>query len=108
MHAVFRKQIFGSLLVSPTSNKYKENSIIQESKRTIENLEETIAHLKGQRSSEQKEKDIVKKEYQHLIQVLRSKGRNLNDLKHQLTQKEEEISQWRNRSFLRKVLDLFK
>lgn len=104
MNVVFRKQIFGNILVSPTSDKYKENQVILE----LNELKNKILDKENKfKSLIEKHNELVNKYNKknsaniELNEVIQSKKEQLQSLK-------TEIAELKNKSRIDKIIDAFK
>jgi hypothetical protein len=104
MNASFRKQIFGNILVSPTSNKYKENEIIKklnESENNSIKLKDKIKDLINENNKIVTEDNQIKTENISLKKEISSKNRQIYSLNN-------EILELKNKTRIKKIFDLFK
>ena len=104
MNVTFRKQIFGNILVSPTSDKYKENQVILE----LNELKNKILDKENKfKSLIEKHNELVNKYNKknsaniELNEVIQSKKEQLQSLK-------TEIAELKNKSRIDKIIDAFK
>ena len=101
MNVVFRKQIFGNILVSPTSDKYKENEIITELNNRIVNKNKEIKTLTDRSNKIEIEYNNQTLKSTDLKNTIQSKNKQL----HSLTAK---ITELKNKSRINKIIDAFK
>ncbi len=111
MNIVFRKQIFGNILVSPTSDKYKENELINELNET----KNKIIELKTNIENKNIEIESIMDNHNKIVtnyNEIHSKNTVLNNIiiskNKQLNTLNKEIDKLKNKSRLNRILDVFK
>lgn len=111
MNVVFRKQIFGNLLVSPTSDKYKENKIVSDLNVTRSKIIELRNNIE---SKNKKIKNLITKHNQIVDSYNEIYSEN-EVLKNTIDSNEEEIStlnkeitELNNKPRLNRIIDVFK
>ncbi|MGZ2370895.1 hypothetical protein ACXR6G_14020 [Ancylomarina sp. YFZ004] len=104
MNVVFRKQIFGNILVSPTSDKYKENEIIIK----LNDTENKVIELKSNIVNKNNEIETLVNRNNQLY----SSNTNLNNTilskNEQVNSLNNEISELKNKSRMNRIMDVFK
>lgn len=105
---VFRKQIFGSLHVSPTSNRYKENKVIKE-------YSDRINEFNSEQEKLRESYMMILNEKKNLtISLIRQQNNNhekdylINTLREEIKEKNDIINSMNNKPFFRKLIELIK
>lgn len=111
MNVVFRKQIFGNILVFPTSDKYKENEIINK----LNDTKSKVTELKNNIENKNSEIENLIKKHNQIVKnynEIHSKNKILNstiDSKNkQISNLNKEIVELNNKPRLNRIIDVFK